>query len=127
MSKLNKRLCTSLLSFLLFSITMGSVQAAPMSVITNLSSAISISSSVNIGHPGFNNKTKGGSGKSQSLAVKSSSQAAQIAKRQYSAKVLSVQSTKVGNSTGYRIKLLSNNGMVFYATVNARTGSISRN
>ncbi len=127
MSKLNKRLCTSLLSFLLFSITMGSVQAAPMSVITNLSSAISISSSVHIGHPGFNNKAKGGSGKSQSLAVKSSSEAAQIAKRQYSAKVLSVQSTKVGNSTGYRIKLLSNNGMVFYATVNARTGSISRN
>ena len=127
MSRLINKLGITLLSFMLFSMTTWSVQAAPLSVIGNMSSAISMSPSVNFKHPGFNNKSKGGSGKSQSLAVKSSSQAAQLAKRQYSAKVLSVQSTKVGGSPGYRVKMLSNQGMVFYATVNARTGSVSRN
>ncbi|WP_299569798.1 PepSY domain-containing protein [uncultured Shewanella sp.] len=127
MSRLINKLGITLLSFMLFSMTTWSVQAAPLSVIGNMSSAMSMSSPVNLKHPGFNNKSKGGSGKSQPLVIKSSSQAAQLAKRQYSAKVLSVQSTKVGGSPGYRVKLLSNKGMVFYATVNARTGSVSRN
>ncbi|MCL1068508.1 PepSY domain-containing protein [Shewanella olleyana] len=126
MSKLIKKLANTLLSLMLFSMTTGAIQAAPILMVSH-SSAISMSSFANANQPGVNNTSKGGSGKSQSLAIKSSSQAAQLAKRQYSAKVLSVQSTKVGGSPGYRVKLLSNQGAVFYATVNARTGSVSRN
>ena len=72
MSKLIKKLGNTLLSLMLFSMTTGSIQAAPLIMISQ-SSAISMSSFANANQSGINNKSKGGSGKSQSLAVKSSS------------------------------------------------------
>ncbi|WP_144213517.1 PepSY domain-containing protein [Shewanella donghaensis] len=118
MSKVTTKLIVPVLALILSLLNIGLIQAA------------SISGSW--GHAGTNksfSQTPNQNQRSQSkkLAVNSSQQAAQLAKRQYSAKVLSVQSTSINGSPGYRVKLLSSKGMVFYALVNARTGSVSRN
>ncbi|WP_244325744.1 PepSY domain-containing protein [Shewanella aestuarii] len=61
--------------------------------------------------------------KQQNLVITSSQQAASLAQSRFGGKVLRVQST----SSGYRVKLLSSDGVVFYANVNAQSGSVSRN
>ncbi|MGS0728214.1 PepSY domain-containing protein, partial [Shewanella sp. 0m-11] len=50
-----------------------------------------------------------------------------LAKRQYRGKVLKVQSSRVNGNPGYSVKLLSNDGVVFYVNVDAKTGRVSRN
>lgn len=61
------------------------------------------------------------------LKVSSSQQAAQLVKSRYSGKILKVQSTRVNGNPGYRVKVLSKDGVVFYVSVDAKTGSIRRN
>ncbi|MBW8185571.1 PepSY domain-containing protein [Shewanella nanhaiensis] len=61
------------------------------------------------------------------LRVKSKDQAIQLVKRQYRGKVLKAQSSRVNGNPGYRIKMLSNQGVVFYVSVDAKTGSVRRN
>ncbi|WP_108945971.1 PepSY domain-containing protein [Shewanella halifaxensis] len=63
----------------------------------------------------------------QKLKVSSKEQALQLAKRQYRGKVLKVQSSRVNGNPGYSVKLLSNDGVVFYVKVDAKTGRVSRN
>ncbi|MEZ9820470.1 PepSY domain-containing protein [Shewanella sp. 10N.286.45.A1] len=63
----------------------------------------------------------------KSLKVSSSQQAAQLVKSRYSGKILKVQSTRVNGNPGYRVKVLSKDGVVFYVSVDAKTGSIRRN
>ncbi|WP_076408055.1 PepSY domain-containing protein [Shewanella sp. UCD-KL12] len=63
----------------------------------------------------------------QKLKVSSSQQAIQLVKRQYPGKVLKVQSSRVNGNPGYRVKLLSSSGAVFYVSVDAKTGSVRRN
>lgn len=63
----------------------------------------------------------------QKLKVTSSQQAIQLVKRQYPGKVLKVQSSRVNGNPGYRVKLLSSSGAVFYVSVDAKTGSVRRN
>ncbi|EGT3626179.1 peptidase M4 [Morganella morganii] len=57
------------------------------------------------------------------LAVNSPDQAVAMVQRQYQGKVLSVQSS----GSGYRVKLLNNDGQVFSVSVDAATGRVSRN
>ncbi|GGP81354.1 PepSY domain-containing protein [Shewanella ulleungensis] len=64
---------------------------------------------------------------SNNLVVTSAQQAIQIAKRSYSGKVLKVQSSSVNGRPGYRVKLLTNDGVIFYVSVDATNGSVSRN
>lgn len=63
----------------------------------------------------------------QKLKITSSQQAVQLVKRQYPGKVLRVQSSRVNGNPGYRVKLLSSAGAVFYVSVDAKTGSLRRN
>lgn len=63
----------------------------------------------------------------QKLVITSAQQASSRAQSQFGGKVLRVQSIQVGNAPGYQVKLLSSDGVVFYATVNAVTGSVRRN
>ncbi|GGP44832.1 PepSY domain-containing protein [Shewanella saliphila] len=64
---------------------------------------------------------------SNNLVVTSAQQAIQIAKRSYSGKVLKVQSSSVNGHPGYRVKLLTNDGVIFYVSVDATNGSVRRN
>ncbi|MCW8834683.1 MAG: PepSY domain-containing protein [Colwellia sp.] len=57
----------------------------------------------------------------QRLAVKSSKQAAQMAKGRYGGKVLKVQKQK----SGYRVKLIKNDGHIVSVFVDAKSGRIS--
>lgn len=61
------------------------------------------------------------------LKVKSRDHAIQLVRRQYQGKVLKAQSSQVNGHSGYRIKMLSNQGVVFYVSVDAQTGSVRRN
>ncbi|MEI6858597.1 MAG: PepSY domain-containing protein [Shewanella sp.] len=61
------------------------------------------------------------------LKITSSQQAIQLVKRQYSGKILKVQSSRVKGNSGYRVKLLSSAGAVFYVSVDAKTGRVHRN
>ncbi|WP_175609545.1 PepSY domain-containing protein [Shewanella sp. UCD-KL21] len=123
MSKVTTKLRIPLAILILSFLSIGLVQAAPVSSHWNQQGIHQRAYQAPNQHAP-NQKTRN---QSKKLAVNSSQQAAQLAKRHYSAKVLSVQSTSVNGSPGYRVKLLSNKGMVFYATVNARSGSVSRN
>jgi len=49
-----------------------------------------------------------------------------MVKGRYNAKVLSVQSSRVNGNPGYRAKLLSKDGVVFYVAIDAVTGQMSR-
>lgn len=62
-----------------------------------------------------------------SLKVSSAQQATQLVQSRFQGKVLKVQSSKVNGHPGYRVKLLANDGVVFYVLVDAQTGSVSRN
>lgn len=55
------------------------------------------------------------------LRVKSSKQAAKIVKSRLGGKVLKVQKKK----TGYRVKLIKNNGHIVSVNVDAKTGRVS--
>lgn len=59
----------------------------------------------------------------QRLVVNSPDQAVAVVQRQYRGKVLSVQSS----GSGYRVKILNNDGQVFSVSVEAATGRVSRN
>ena len=61
------------------------------------------------------------------LKVKSREQAIQRVKQQYQGQVLKAQSSRVQGHPGYKVKLISKEGLVFYVSVDAQTGSISRN
>ena len=61
------------------------------------------------------------------LNIESREQAVQLVKRQYQGKVLKVKSSRVNGHPGYQIKLLSKEGRVFYVSVDAQTGRVSRN
>ncbi|WP_394128989.1 PepSY domain-containing protein [Shewanella maritima] len=63
--------------------------------------------------------------KKQSLKINSSQQAIARVQQQYQGKVLRVQAS--GSGSSYQVKMLSNDGRVFYVTVDARTGSVRRN
>ena len=63
---------------------------------------------------------------SKKLKVSSRKQATTMVKRQYNARVLSVVASNVNGNSGYKAKLLSKDGTVFYVFVNAVTGQISR-
>ncbi len=69
----------------------------------------------------------GHSATATTLKVASREQALQLVKRQYQGKVLKVQSRRVNGHPAYRVKLLSPKGVVFYVTVDAQTGRVSRN
>jgi hypothetical protein len=64
-------------------------------------------------------------GAKSSLAVSSSQQAARIVKSKYGGKILKVQRTKVNGNTGYKVKVLKNNGHVMTVSVDAVSGRIS--
>lgn len=61
------------------------------------------------------------------LKVSSRAQAIQLAQRQYQGKVLKAQSSNVNSHPGYKVKMLSKEGLVFYVLIDAETGHISRN
>lgn len=64
--------------------------------------------------------------RSNQLVVKNRNQAISMAKNQYSAKVLNAQSIHINGNPGYKVKLLSREGQVFYVNIDARTGRMSR-
>jgi hypothetical protein len=57
----------------------------------------------------------------QQVRVKSTAQAAQLAKRKFGGKVLKVQS----KSAGYRVKLIKKDGHIISVFVNANSGTVS--
>ena len=61
------------------------------------------------------------------LKVGNREQAIQLVKRQYQGKVLKAQPSRFNGHSGYKIKLISNEGVVFYLFVDAQTGSVHRN
>ena len=61
------------------------------------------------------------------LKVRSRDQAIQLVKRQYQGKVLKAQSSRINGHPGYKVKLISKEGLVFYVSVDAQTGSVRRN
>lgn len=63
---------------------------------------------------------------SQDYKVKNRQQATQMLKKRYSAKVINVQSAKVNGNPGYKAKLLTNDGIVFYVYIDAVTGQMKR-
>ncbi|MGI2179369.1 PepSY domain-containing protein [Shewanella frigidimarina] len=76
--------------------------------------------------PGPNNRQNNNQ-QNSNLVVNSAQQAVQMAQRSYSGKVLKVQSANVNGHPGYRIKLLTNDGVIFYVLVDATNGSVKRN
>jgi uncharacterized membrane protein YkoI len=62
----------------------------------------------------------------QDLKVRSRQQATQMIKGQYKAKVLSVLTARVNGNPGYKAKLLSRDGVVFYVYIDATTGKTKR-
>ncbi|ACK48610.1 PepSY domain-containing protein [Shewanella baltica] len=70
-----------------------------------------------------NDRNQGAKNEQRRLAVNSPDQAVAMVQRQYQGKVLSVQSS----GSGYRVKLLNNDGQVFSVSVDAATGRVSRN
>ncbi|MGL4577480.1 MAG: PepSY domain-containing protein [Shewanella xiamenensis] len=74
-------------------------------------------------HDDRNQSRDQGVNNEQRLVVNSPDQAVAMAQRQYRGKVLSVQSS----GSGYRVKILNNDGQVFSVSVDAATGRVSRN
>jgi uncharacterized membrane protein YkoI len=70
-------------------------------------------------HPGPNSQSD--------LAIRTPQQAMQRVRSQYQAKVLTIQTSQVNGNPGYRVKLLTDQGEVFYVLVDAKTGAIYRN
>jgi uncharacterized membrane protein YkoI len=61
------------------------------------------------------------------LKLISRKQALQLVKRQYKGKILKAQSSQINGHTGYKVKLISEKGLIFYVSVDAQTGRVSRN
>ncbi|MDR8523026.1 PepSY domain-containing protein [Shewanella fidelis] len=101
------------LSIILLSLSLLTVQTATASTVHAVTSMMATSMKAN--------------SQQQKLKVHSKEQALQLAKRQYRGKVLKVQSSRVNGNPGYSVKLLSNDGVVFYVKVDAKTGRVSRN
>ncbi len=68
-------------------------------------------------------RNQGAKQEQRRLVVNSPDQAVAMVQRQYRGKVLSVQSS----GSGYRVKILNNDGQVFSVSVDAATGRVSRN
>ncbi|MBB1268136.1 PepSY domain-containing protein [Shewanella sp. SR44-3] len=68
-----------------------------------------------------------GPSNSADLAIRTPQQAMQRVRSQYQAKVLTIQASQVNGNPGYRVKLLTAQGEVFYVLVDAKTGAIYRN
>lgn len=62
----------------------------------------------------------------QALKVTSGDQAASMAASRFPGRVLKVSRSQVGGNPGYRVKMVSNDGKVFYVSVDARTGRVGR-
>lgn len=62
----------------------------------------------------------------QDYKVKDRQQATRMVKKNYRAKVLSVQSAKVNGNPGYKAKLLDSDGTVFYVYIDAISGQMKR-
>lgn len=67
------------------------------------------------------NSNKSSQQNNKQVRVKSANQAAQMAKGRYGGKVLKVQS----NKSGYKVKLIKNNGNIISVFVNAKSGTVS--
>lgn len=63
--------------------------------------------------------------KNKALTIRSSQQAAQIAKSRYGGKVLQVKKSKVNGNPGYRVKLIKPDGNVVSIKIDAITGRVS--
>ena len=101
------------------------VIASPSFAGTSLASSVVSTASFQL-VPGLKNNHKRNQ-QQNNLVVTSAQQAIQMAKRSYSGKVLKVQSTSVNGHPGYRVKLLTNDGVIFYVSVDATNGSVRRN
>jgi uncharacterized membrane protein YkoI len=66
-----------------------------------------------------------GTDQSSKVKVSSTAQAVQLVKRQYQGKVLRAQTSNSDRYSGYKVKMISKEGRVFYLFVDAQTGSIS--
>ena len=75
--------------------------------------------------PGFNKNAQ--TAKQQKLKVKTSSQAAQLVKKQRGGKVLKVQKTKRNGRVGYKVKVIKANGHIKSVVVDAKSGKIKEN
>lgn len=64
--------------------------------------------------------------KSAKLKVRSRKDAIKRVKRQYKGKVLKASSTRNQGAPGYKVKMITNDGVVFYVHVDAQTGRVSR-
>ncbi|PKH01558.1 hypothetical protein CXF72_15900 [Psychromonas sp. MB-3u-54] len=62
---------------------------------------------------------------SSKIKVSSTAQAVQLVKHQYQGKVLRAQVSNSDGYSGYKVKMISKEGRVFYLFVDAQTGSIS--
>jgi uncharacterized membrane protein YkoI len=70
-------------------------------------------------------RAKSSSHETAQLKVSSSAQAIQLVKRQYQGKVLKAQATKINGQPGYKVKMISKEGRVFYIFVDAQSGSVN--
>jgi|TARA_B110000908_G_scaffold135801_1_gene160778 uncharacterized membrane protein YkoI len=64
------------------------------------------------------------SGRTQKFVVTSRQDAIRKAKGRYQGKVLKAQFVRIKGNSGYKIKMLSAKGVVFYVYVDARTGEV---
>ena len=64
---------------------------------------------------------------STTLIITSREEALQLVKEQYKGKVLKVQPSSFNGSAGYKVKMLSEKGVVFNVSVEAQTGNVLRN
>jgi uncharacterized membrane protein YkoI len=65
--------------------------------------------------------------KTKPLVVKSSRDAVQRVSRQFQGQVLKIDAARVNGHPGYRVKLLTDDGQIFYVSVDAQTGAVKRN
>ena len=84
----------------------------------------SMSAGNNLSSKQSDKKTK--PSKSSKLKVPTRKDAIKRVKRQYNGKVLKASSTRVQGAPGYKVKMLTNDGVVFYVYVNAQTGRVDR-
>jgi len=84
----------------------------------------SISAGNNLSLKQSDKKTK--PSQSPKLKVSTRKDAIMRVKRQYKGKVLKASSARVQGSSGCKVKMITNDGVVFYVYVNAQTGRVNR-
>ncbi|MDC0494432.1 PepSY domain-containing protein [bacterium] len=84
----------------------------------------SISAANNLSSKQSDKKTK--PSKSTKLKVPTRKDAIKRVKRQHKGKVLKASSTRNQGAPGYKVKMITNDGVVFYVHVDAQTGRVSR-